>query len=106
MAQHVRYDPDHEGLAGFLLSPEVRAMLLARAVGAAQYAQAIAPVRSGNYQESIHAEDAARGGPKHDRAAVRVVADAEYSAAVEFGNVDHKPHHTLARTIEIIEHGQ
>lgn len=102
---HVRYVPDHEGVAGYLLSPEVRRMLHDRAAGAAQYAAAIAPVESGAYAASIHTEDGGTGGPKRDRAAARVVADVEYAAAVEFGNARVPPHHTLAATIPMIEHG-
>lgn len=102
----VEFTPDHAGLGELLRGPEMHSMIMDRARGGAQFAQRIAPVRSGEYQASIHAEDAGLGGPAHDRVAGLVVADCEHAAAVEWGNA-HQPHayHVLARTLDVVEAG-
>ncbi|MEV6906742.1 hypothetical protein [Amycolatopsis sp. NPDC051071] len=77
---------------------------MGRARGGAQFAQSIAPRRTGEYAAGIHAEDGGLGGRRRDRPVGLVVATAAPSAAVEWGN-DHQnhPHHVLARTIDIVE---
>lgn len=102
----VTYVPDHEGLQAYLMGSDVRNMLMARARGAAQYAQRIAPVETGEYAASIHAEDGGIGGKKHDRAMVRIVATADHSAAVEWGNArHHTASHVLRQAGDVAEKG-
>jgi len=66
------------GMAALLKSDDVRSFLTERAQRVASAAKAGAPVASGEYQNSIHLEQATT-----DRAVVRVVADAEHALIVE-----------------------
>lgn len=78
-------------------------MITDRARGGAQFAQRIAPRETGEYAAGIYAED---GGIDGDRVSALIVASAEHSAAVEWGN-EHQPHphHVLTRTIDVVEAG-
>lgn len=101
---NVEFHPDHEGLAALLHGLEVHGLVLDHARGAAQFAQHIAPRKTGEYAAGIRAEDGGLGGRRHDRPVGLVVATAPHSAAVEWGNAHQPhPHHVLARTLDIIE---
>lgn len=101
----VEYRPDHAGIAAYLVSSEVRELVLARAEMGAEFARRIAPVDSGDYQESIHVEDGGLGGRRRDRPMALIVASAPHSAALEFGNGRVPALHTLARAADIVEAG-
>ncbi|PKW15929.1 hypothetical protein [Saccharopolyspora spinosa] len=97
---------NHQGLGELLRGLETHELVMDRARGGAQFAQSIAPHRSGEYAAGIHAEDGGLGGPRQDRAVGLIVATAGHSAAVEWGNAHQPhPHHVLARTIDIVEAG-
>ncbi|MFE0021909.1 hypothetical protein [Amycolatopsis sp. NPDC059021] len=102
----VEFVPDHEGMAALLLGPEVHELVMGRARGGAQFAQGIAPHRTGEYAAGIRAEDGGLGGRRHDRPVGLIVATAPHSAAVEWGN-SHQPYprHVLARTLDILDAG-
>lgn len=102
----VRFVPDHAGMAAILRSDEVRELVLDRARAGAEFAQHIAPRRTGEYAEGIHAEDGGLGGPRQDRAVALIVATSPHSAAVEWGNA-HQPHpyHVLGRTLDVVQSG-
>ncbi|MGW5741580.1 hypothetical protein [Amycolatopsis sp. NPDC003861] len=102
----IEFVPDHQGLAQLLRGAEVHDLVMDRARDGAQFAQTIAPRRTGEYAAGIQAEDGGLGGPRHDRPVGLIVATAPHSAAVEWGNDhQHHPHHVLARTIDIVEAG-
>jgi hypothetical protein len=69
---------NHAGMAQLLKSGEISADMMRRAESAASAARGFAPVESGAYQGSIHAESATT-----DRAVGRVVADVDYALVVE-----------------------
>ncbi|MEU3624850.1 hypothetical protein BS329_18050 [Amycolatopsis coloradensis] len=102
----IEFVPDHRGLAQLLRGTEVHGLIMDRARGGAQFAETIAPRRTGEYAAGIQAEDGGLGGRRLDRPVGLIVATAPHSAAVEWGN-DHQnhPHHVLARTIDIVEAG-
>lgn len=102
----VEFVPDHRGLAELLRGPEVYDLVMDRARGGAQFAQSIAPRRTGEYAAGIQAEDGGLGGRRRDRPVGLIVAAAPHSAAVEWGNERQPhPHHVLARTIDAVEAG-
>lgn len=70
---------NHAGMSDLLNSPGVGADMLRRAQAVASVAQDGAPVRTGAYRGSIHAELATT-----DRAVGRVVSDSLYALLVEF----------------------
>jgi hypothetical protein len=103
---NIEFIPDRAGLGALLRGPEIHELVMDRARGGAQYAARIAPVDTGEYAASIHADDGGLGGPRHDRAVGLVVASAPHAAAVEWGNAARdQAHHVLARTIDAIEAG-
>ena len=99
------YDPDFNGLRGWLIGDEARALCTEAAEAAAQFARSIAPVghendpHPGAYRDSIHVQQAGLGGPKEDRVRVDVVADVPYAAVVEVQD----GHHTLAKALDAIK---
>ncbi|MFD6068617.1 MULTISPECIES: hypothetical protein [Amycolatopsis] len=102
----VEFVPDHRGLAHLLRGAEMHDLIMDRARGGAQFAEAIAPRRTGEYATGIRAEDGGLGGRRRDRPVGLIVATAPHSAAVEWGNArQNHPHHVLARTIDIVEAG-
>ena len=95
----MRYKPDHAGVARYLrTSPELGALLAARADAGADADRAAAPVDTGDYAASIHTED---GGivrvAGSARQSHRVVADAPHSVFVELRD------HPLQSAIDAIE---
>ncbi|MBB5154959.1 hypothetical protein [Saccharopolyspora phatthalungensis] len=103
---NVEFRLDHQGLAALLRGPEVHDLIMDRARGGAQFAQRIAPRRTGEYAANLRAEDGGLGGRRNDRPVGLIVATAPHSAAVEWGN-ECQPHayHVLSRTIDIVEAG-
>lgn len=75
----IRVTLNHAGMRALLNSAGVRANMMSRAASAADVARANAPVKTGAYQASIHAESATT-----DRAVGRVVADVSYAQEIEF----------------------
>lgn len=85
-----RYRPNRRGIGRMLKGPEMVKLVTDAAEHGAQAARAAAPDQT-PYGEglvaSIHAEfRTTKGGNRKDRAEARVVADAPYAAAVQFGN--------------------
>jgi hypothetical protein len=62
----VEFVPDHPGLAQLLPGAEVHGLIMDRARAGAQFADSIAPRRTGEYAAGIQAEDGSLGGPRHD----------------------------------------
>jgi hypothetical protein len=83
----VEFVPDHRGLGQLLRGAEVHDLVMDRARAGAQFAQTIAPRRTGEYAAGIHAEDGGLGGPRHDRPLGLIVATAPHSAAVEWATI-------------------
>lgn len=81
-------------------SPEVGAMLLDGARAVAERAKDVAPVASGAYRDSIHAELVVENGIVK----ARVVADDPTGAAglIEFGTVDTPAFAPLRRGLEAV----
>ncbi len=71
---------------------EMEAALLSSAEMAAEAAQALAPVLTGAYRDSIHAEA--------EEGEARLVADVPYAVYVEFGTVDTPAFSPLRRGAE------
>ncbi|SFO82442.1 hypothetical protein SAMN05421810_10179 [Amycolatopsis arida] len=102
----VEFVLDHRGLAALLRGREMHDLIMNRARGGAEFAQRIAPRRSGQYVAGLRAEDGGLGGRRRDRPVGLIVASAPHSAAVEWGNDRQAhPHHVLARTLDIVEAG-
>lgn len=101
----VEFQLDHQGIAAYLRSPEVRELVVAAAERGAEFARRIAPHETGEYAEGIHAGDGGLGGRRHDRHVGLIVATAPHSAAVEFGNAHVPAQHVLGRTLAMIEAG-
>lgn len=96
----MRYEKDLNGLRDILLGEEMYAELERHAEVAANYARANAPVgkappdpHPGQYRDSVTVERAKSF--KGTRAAVHVVADVPYAAAVE------AKHHTLSTALDV-----
>jgi hypothetical protein len=89
------FEPDHAAIASLVRADFVQADLHERADRVVGVAKANAPVETGRYRDSIHAE----GGPE---GAVLIVADVEYAAVVELGTRDaNRPaHHTIANALD------
>jgi hypothetical protein len=69
---------NHRGMADLLKSEGVRALLREKAEGVAARAESSAPVKSGEYRDSIRVESATT-----DRAVERVIATAPHALIVE-----------------------
>ncbi|MGH3992728.1 MAG: HK97 gp10 family phage protein [Pseudonocardiaceae bacterium] len=96
----MRYEPNHAGVARYLATSRDLGRLLAfRAGDGADAARAAAPVDTGDYAASIHAEDAGvvTVGGLSPRQSYRVVADSEHSVFVELAD------HPLQSAIDAIE---
>jgi hypothetical protein len=81
---------NHAGMRELLTSAGVQQDLDNRTERMAAAAQAAAPVQSGDYRDSIHAEPA----PTRKRARAKVVADVPYALVVE------AKHRTLGRALD------
>ena len=86
---------DHAAIASLVHEDFVQADLHERAARVVAVAQANAPVKTGRYRDSIHAED----GPDGE---VLIVSDVEYAAVIELGTRDagHPAHHTIANALD------
>ncbi|WP_371538383.1 HK97 gp10 family phage protein [Streptomyces sp. NBC_00466] len=87
------FKPDHAAIAALVHEDFVQRDLHERADRVVDAAQAIAPVRSGCFRDSIHAEDGPAGS-------VQVVSDLDYSVYVELGTRDTDAHHTIATALD------
>lgn len=87
---------DEAALEQLLAAPGVRRDMRARGRRVVQAAQAAAPVRTGEYRDSIHLEDGTDPGE------VLVVASAGHSIYVELGTRErgHPAHHTLTNALD------
>lgn len=94
----IRYVKDIAGTRKLMTSPEMLAMLMARAEDGAAFARGIAPRESGEYADGIETRGVRRGGPRKNRAEARIVATVDYSTSVEVR------HRVLGRTVDEIEH--
>ncbi|MGW5198636.1 HK97 gp10 family phage protein [Streptomyces spiralis] len=89
------FQPDHAAIAALVHADFVKADLHERAARVVEVAKANAPVESGRYRDSIHAEDSPDGS-------VLIVSDVEYAAVIEYGRrSDSRPaHHTIANALD------
>lgn len=95
----MRYTPNKAGTRRLMTSPEMLAMLTARAEAGAEHARSIAPRETGRYASSIKVSGVRRGGPNRDRSEARITADVPYAVSVEIR------HRVLGRTVDSIERG-
>lgn len=99
------YRADPEGINQLANGPEMHALLFTRARRGADWIRANAPVQTGHYRAGIRVTDAGRGGPRHDRAEVRIEATSDDAIWVEVGARGRPGHHLLSRVIPIVENG-
>ena len=95
----IRYRPDLRGTNALMRSAGVRDFLRGEAERAMGIAQAISPVRTGDYKASFRVETSDSGGVHGDRAAAYLVNDSEHAARVEWED----GFHVLARAVGAIE---
>jgi hypothetical protein len=87
------FRPDHAAIAALVHEEFVQADLHDRAARVVEVAKANAPVETGRYRDSIHAEDGPDGS-------VLIVSDVDYAAVVELGTRDRPAHHTIANALD------
>ncbi|MFG2380561.1 HK97 gp10 family phage protein [Streptomyces avermitilis] len=89
------FKPDQAAIESLVHADFVQADMHERASRVVAVAQGNAPVESGHYRDSIHAEDGPGGS-------VLIVADVPYAAVVELGTRDasHPAHHTIANALD------
>ncbi|MFJ3665069.1 HK97 gp10 family phage protein [Streptomyces sp. NPDC090106] len=89
------FRPDNSAIVALVHEDFVQADLHERADRVVAVAQGNAPVESGRYRDSIHAEDGPDGS-------VLIVSDVEYAAVIELGtrDADHPAHHTIANALD------
>lgn len=97
MANRIRYVPNRRGVGRLLTSPQMAALMEARARAGLDYAQSIAPEQSGEYKDAFTVDSVRRGGPRGDRAEARLVNTADYADDVE------RRHRVLGQTVDRIE---
>jgi hypothetical protein len=95
----IRYVKDIAGTRKLMTSPQMQALLVARAEAGAAHARSIAPRQSGDYADSIKVTSRRRGGPRNNRAEARITATVPYANDVEVR------HRVLGRTVDVIERG-
>ena len=102
MARDVRYEPNIEGLGKIMTGRGVEAMLGARAQAGKQFAEGMAPRRTGDYAASFSVSTSSRGaGRWSDRATAYLYNDSDHAVAVEFQNDER----VLGRSVDVIERG-
>lgn len=86
---------DEAAIASLVHERFVQDDLHERADRVVAVAQTNAPVRTGRYRDSIHAQDAADGS-------VLILSDVEYAAVIELGTRDESrpAHHTIANALD------
>lgn len=89
------FRPDHAAIASLAHADFVQADLHERAARVVAVAKQNAPVETGRYRDSIHAEDGPDGS-------VLIVSDVEYAIYIEYGTRerDHPAHHTIANALD------
>ncbi|MFI5974803.1 HK97 gp10 family phage protein [Streptomyces sp. NPDC051452] len=89
------FKPDHAAIAALVHEEFVQADLRERAARVVEVAKTNAPVDTGRYRDSIHAEDGPDGS-------VLIVSDVDYAAVVEYGrrNDSRPAHHTIANALD------
>lgn len=98
----IRYEKDVPGLGKIMKSQGMAAMLEGHAKKGQAFAEAIAPVDTGDYKAKFRTSSATRGtGRWADRAAGYLHNDSDHATAVEFKNGDR----VLGRTVDAIENG-
>lgn len=96
----IRYDPNYRGLGKIMTGRGMEAMLRDKAQGGKPFAEAIAPVDTGDYKSRFRVASASRGAGRFaDRAAGYLYNDSDHAAAVEFQN----DARVLGRTVDAIE---
>lgn len=99
----MKFVRDNKGLAELLLSKDLQDACVEGARVGAEFVRATAPRDDDDYVNGIDVE---RGRSlKGDRAAAHLVANADHSAALEFGNRRAKAQHLLQSSISVIEGG-
>lgn len=92
----VKFIPNPLGIEALKVSPFMVYGMNSVAEDVADRAQSIAPVLTGAYRDSIHAESGIEGGTARGR----VVADDEAAPYIEFGTSDTPTFATLRRALE------
>jgi len=87
------FKPDQAAIEFLVHEDFVQADLHQRAAQVVDVAQTSAPVESGRFRDSIHAEDGPAGS-------VLVVSDLDYSVYVELGTREEAAHHTIATALD------
>lgn len=101
----IEYRANPEGINQLANGPEMHAMLFERARLGARWIKANAPVDTGAYRDGIRVVDVGRGGPRRDRAEVRIQATSDDAVWVEHGARGRPGHRLLARSVDVIERG-
>jgi hypothetical protein len=89
------FQPDHAAIAALVFEDFVQDDLHERADRVVGAAQQRAPVLTGRYRDSIHAQDAADGS-------VLILSDVEYAAVIELGTRDasRPAHHVIGTALD------
>ncbi|MFE4919009.1 HK97 gp10 family phage protein [Streptomyces sp. NPDC056661] len=87
------FEPNRAAIDSLVFEDFVQQDLHDRADRVVDVAKATAPVLSGRFQASIHAEDGPAGS-------VLVVSDLDYSVYVELGTRDTEAHNTIATALD------
>ncbi|MFI0939144.1 HK97 gp10 family phage protein [Streptomyces sp. NPDC021020] len=89
------FQPDHAAIAALVHEQFVQDDLRRRAERVVTAAQQRAPVLTGRYRDSIHAQDAADGS-------VLILSDVEYAAVIELGTRDgsRPAHHVIGSALD------
>ncbi|MFF3558969.1 HK97 gp10 family phage protein [Streptomyces sp. NPDC002574] len=87
------FKPDKVAIEALVHEDFVQRDLHERAGRVVQAARSTAPVQTGRYRDSIHAED----GPDGE---VLVVSDVDYAEALELGDGNRPAHHTIATALD------
>lgn len=89
------FKPDEAAIAALVHEQFVQDDLHERADRVVAVAQQNAPVLTGRYRDSIHAQDAADGS-------VLILSDVEYAAVIELGTRDESrpAHHVIGNALD------
>lgn len=105
MAAGYRFELNKLGVSEVANGQDIRREMRRRADNAASWVRANAPRDSGDFADSLRVEDVARGGPKRDRAEVRLVADSDHAVYVEYGAYGRDGEHLLTRAADFVRRG-
>ncbi len=109
----VEYRPDRRGVAGLMVSPEMRGLVELQAYQAIPFAKSISPDAAPygtGYIDSFEVNGGTERVAGSRRAVAELANTAEYATSVELGRLGDVSradtgHHVLARTADYIENG-